>query len=207
MKRRILLVLAIAVAGLAALSLRVVLAGRSALADGDEAAAAGRFDDAIASWEAAARWYLPLAPHVDDAYARLTELAAKSHAHALPAWRAVRSASLATRTLWTPHADDLATANAQIAELSSRDPAGAASGGPDAASRKPFHVERLAIDPRPSRASAALALLGIAAWLGGLTYLIRRGVDANQRFVRRPSAIGGGTALAGLALWLLALGL
>ncbi|MDX2088248.1 MAG: hypothetical protein SFX73_10380 [Kofleriaceae bacterium] len=207
MKRRTLLALAITVTALAAIAGRVVFAGRLALADGDEAAAAGRLDEAIANWERAARWYLPLAPHVDDAYARLTDLATRSHPHALSAWRAVRSASLATRTLWTPHADDLAAANAQIAELSSRDPAGAASGGPDAASRKPFHVERLAHDPRLSRAAAALALLGIGTWLGGLAYLVRRGLDAHQRFVRRPAAIGGGTALAGLALWLVALGL
>lgn len=168
MKRRLLIALALVVAGLVAVSIRVVLAGREALEEGDAAAAEGRVDDAIAAWERAARWYLPLAPHVDDAYARLIDTAGKGRPHALPAWRAVRSAALATRTLWTPHADDLAQANAQIAELASRDPAGAASGGPDAATRKTFHIERLAHDPRPRPASAVFMLLVVGAGLAGI---------------------------------------
>ena len=162
MKRRLLLVLAL------------VVAGREALAEGDRAAADGRLDDAIAAWERSARWYLPFAPHVDDAYARLVETAGKGRPYALPAWRAVRSSALATRTLWTPHADELAEANAQIAELSSREPAGAASGGPDAATRKTFHVERLAHDPRPQPIAAWFMLLVVGAVLAGITYLVRR---------------------------------
>jgi hypothetical protein len=86
-----------------------------------------------------------------------------------------RSPTATTRTLWTPHADDLAAANAQIAELASRDPAGASAGGPDAATRKAFHVARLAADARPSRGAAALLLFGVAAALAGITWLVRRG--------------------------------
>ncbi|HVK84991.1 MAG TPA: hypothetical protein VM513_12820 [Kofleriaceae bacterium] len=174
MKRRVLLALALVIVGLAAVAIRVVVAGRGALAEGDAAAADGRVDDAIAAWERAARWYLPFAPHVDDAYARLVETAGKGRPYALPAWRAVRSAALATRTLWTPHAGDLAEANAQIAELASREPAGAASGGPDAATRKTFHVAQLAHDPRPSPAMAWLVLLVVGAGLAGIAYLVRR---------------------------------
>jgi hypothetical protein len=174
-KRRLVIVVALVVLGLAAVAFRVVREGRAALDAGDAAAADGRYDDAIAAWERAARAYLPLAPHVDDAYARLVELAGQRRPYALPAWRAVRSAALATRTLWTPHADDLAAANAQIAELASRDPAGASAGGPDAATRKAFHVARLAADARPSRGAAALLLFGVAAALAGITWLVRRG--------------------------------
>ncbi|MBA3455937.1 MAG: hypothetical protein H0T42_22760, partial [Deltaproteobacteria bacterium] len=104
--KRALVVVAIAVATIGALAIRVVVEGRTALAEGDEAASAGRTEDAIAAWESAARWYLPSAPHVDEAYSRLIDLAAQRGVRGLPAWRAVRSAALATRHLWTPHGDD-----------------------------------------------------------------------------------------------------
>jgi hypothetical protein len=173
MIKRVILIAAIVLAGLGALAIRVVVEGRTALATGDRAFSDGRLEDAIASWESAARWYLPAAPHVDEAYARLVDLAGKDHRHALAAWRAVRSAALATRTLWTPHADDLAAANAQIAELASRDPEGALAAGPDAAARKAWHAERLARDPGPSRGAVFLAAVGVALWLAGIAVLLR----------------------------------
>ncbi|HWU88627.1 MAG TPA: hypothetical protein VN253_15260, partial [Kofleriaceae bacterium] len=69
--RRLVLAAAIVLAAVGALALRVVLEGRAALADGDAAYAAKRPTEAIAAWETAARWYLPGAPHVGEAYARL----------------------------------------------------------------------------------------------------------------------------------------
>jgi len=164
---------AIAVAAIGACAVRVVVEGRGALAAGDTAAAEGRIPDAIASWEAAARWYLPAAPHVDAAYARLVALAGANHRHALAAWRAVRSAALATRGLWQPHADDLLAANAQIAELASRDPEGALAAGADATARKAFHVERLGHSTGPAPGGVFLAALGIVAWLTGIGVALR----------------------------------
>ena len=171
--RAAILAAAIAIAAIGACGLRVVVEGRRALAAGDAAAADGRLADAIAGWETAARWYLPFAPHVGEAYARLVELAGKDHHSALAAWRAVRSAALATRGLWQPHRDDLAAANAQIAELASRDPEGALAGGANAEARKQFHLERLGRDPGPARGGVFLAVLGIAAWLAGIGVALR----------------------------------
>jgi hypothetical protein len=191
----------IVLATLGALAIRVVVEGRTALAEADEAAAAGRTDDAIAGWETAARWYLPLAPHVDEAYARLIELATRSGARGLPAWRAVRSAALATRHLWTPHPEHLAAANTAIAELASRDPHGAAAAGADAETRRRFHAERLARDPRPATGAVVLAIAGIAAWLAGIGIAIRRGIDETGRPSRRPALVGAALTVAGLAGW------
>jgi len=199
--KKALLVLALLGAGLGALAIRVVVEGRGALAEGDDAAEDGRLADAIASWERAARWYLPLAPHVDGAYARLRSLAETDHRHALAAWRAIRSASLATRGQWTPHEDDLTTANAQIAELASRDPAGAEAGGPDAATRRAFHAEQLARDLRPGALAVALALLGLAGWLVGIAVVLRRGFDGSGALQRRPAFVGAMLTVAGVVLW------
>lgn len=196
MIRRAIAVAAIVLAALGALAIRVVGEGRGALAAGDDAAAHGRLDDAIAAWEASARWYLPFAPHVDAAYARLTGLAGTDHAHALAAWRAVRSAALATRGLWTPHADDLLAANAQIAELASRDPEGALAAGSDAAARKTFHEARLARDPGPNRGGVFLSALGIATWLAGVALLLR---------ARGPNLVGAAVTALGLAGWMIGL--
>ncbi len=185
-------IVTVIVAALAALGLRVVLEGRAALAAGDAAAADNRPVDAIAEWEAAARWYLPAAPHVGEAYDRLRQFAETHHSTA--AWRAIRSAARATRGLWQPHADDLAEADRQITSLAAGDPERAPAGGADRAKFAAWHAEQLARDPRPSPGAAALALLGIATWLAGMALLIRR-----------PSRVHLAIAAGGLAAWALGL--
>lgn len=194
--KRALVVGAIVLAGLGAVAIRVVVEGRTALAAGDDALARGEIDAAIAGWEAAARWYLPFAPHVDDAYARLIHLAQVDPPHGLAAWRAVRSATHATRGLWTPHGDELLAANAAIAELASRDPEGALAAGPDAAARKTWHTERLARDPGPSRGGVFLSVLGIAGFLAGIGLLLR---------AKGPRILGGVVTAVGTVGWIVGL--
>ncbi len=191
MKRRLAWLGAVLVAGLAALALRVVFEGRAALAEGDAAMAERRVADAITGWEAAARWYLPGASHVDEAYDRLRELA-RTRASA-PAWRAIRSAARATRGLWQPHAGDLAEADAALVTLAAIDPERAPAGG-DPATFSAWYGEQLARDPRPSGGSAALAIAGLVVWLVGMALLIRGPTW-------RHAAISAG----GLAAWALGL--
>lgn len=188
MKRTLTGVAAIVVAGIAALALRVVIEGKSALAKGDEAAAAGRFPDAIAAWEAAARWYLPLAPHVDAAYDRLRDLAKSKKS--IIAWRAIRTAALATRGPWQPHERDLAEANAAIAELAAADPERAPIGGTDPVAHAAYQTAGLAASTRPSLGSSFLAIAGIACWLAGMAALIRR-----------PTWVRGAVAAGGVLAW------
>ena len=199
--KRALVILAIVIAGLGALAVRVVLEGRTALAAGDAAHAAQRPTDAIAAWESAARWYLPAAPHVDDAYARLTALAKADPKHALAAWRAVRRAALATRSLWTPHADDLDTANAEIVRLSAAHPDAAGAAGQNAAERTAFYAARYAADTRPATHAIALSIAGILSWLAGIAILVRRGFTAAGKLARRPVAVGAALTVLGLAGW------
>jgi len=191
-KQRVALVVAIILAGVGALGVRVIRAGNSALADGDAAIADQRPRDAIAAWERAARWYFPAAPHVDEAYARLRKLAA-SNPGSLAPWFAIRRAARATRSLWTPHTDDLAAADAEIARVSSarqEDP-----------SRLAWHQARLAEDTRPGVGSTVLAVLGIAAWLAGIGVTLRRGLADDGSWIKRPALVGLGIAAAGIAGW------
>lgn len=204
--RRIVIIAALVLAAFGALAIRVVLEGRGALATGEDALARGKPGDAIRAFEASARWYLPLAPHVDEAYARLRELAkSEDPATALAAWRSIRSAARATRTLWTPHAGDLAAADAAIAKLSANSPHGAPveeGGAADSpAAREAWHQARLARDPRPSLGAAALAAFGILLWLGGAIVIARHGVSAAGGLVRRPALAGAAAVVVGLVCW------
>jgi hypothetical protein len=241
-KRRILLIAAFVLAGIGALAIRVVIDGRAAMRVGDEAmlscfpvydARPANAADvnppacfvAIDAYETAARWYLPLAPHVGAAYTGLRIIATRTDpataqggfadpAVALSAWRGIRSAARATRSLWTPHAADLALADAAIARLSARDPAAGKMGADpisgsttpvDDASREAWHEARLANDVRPSIGAAALAGLGVLLWLVGVVVLVWHGVDRAGVWVRRPAIGAGGVIVLGLVLWFVGL--
>jgi hypothetical protein len=199
--KRAIVIVGLVIAAFGAVCVRVVLEGRGAVAEGDAAIVAKHTDDAIAAWEAAARWYLPFAPHVDDAYARLTALANAEPEHALSAWRAIRRAATATRSLWQPHADDLAAANAAIAKLSAAHPDGAHAAGGNVAERTAFHAARLAGELRPSKGAAALAILGILSWLAGIGVVAVRGIDKAGGLVRRATLVGVGLTAFGLVAW------
>jgi len=183
--------LAVIVAALAAASLRAVRAGRAALASGDAAMASDRPAEAIADWEEAARWYVPFASHVDDAYARLAGLHANpDHAIAIAAARAERRAAWATRHVTEPH--DPAVADRTIAALEAEDPNGALGAGNDRAARTAWQAARLARDPRPGLGASALAVAGIALWLAGAIGAL---VADRRRLV------GLAIAVAGVAAW------
>jgi hypothetical protein len=200
--RRAIVILAFVAAVLGALAIRVVVEGRGALAEGDELLARGRTAEAIRAYESAARWYLPLALHVDTAYEKLRMIAeqgtrsssALTPSSRLAAWRSIRSAARATRWLVTPHADDLAAADAAIASIS--------AGLPGAATADPaWHAERLARDSRPSIGACVLASFGILLWIGGAIVLVRRGMDPAGKLVRRAAAASGIASLVGMACW------
>ena len=183
---------ALVVAVLAALSIRIVVEGRSALGDGDDWMLRGKPIEAAGAYETAARWYLPLAPHVDDAYARLKKLAASDDPIVqLAAWRAIRSAARATAGLWTPHAADLADADVAIAGLEARQP-GAASPGSTTAAREAWYRDRLGRDTRASHGAAIVAGLGVLVWLAGAIALARA---SSGKLLR------AGIMLAGLVCW------
>ena len=192
--RRVAVIALIAFAVIGVVSLRAVISGRDALGDGDDWMLRGKPAEAIRSYEAAARWYVPLAPHVDAAYAKLSKLA--DGPNALLAWRAIRSAARATRSVWQPHAADLADAEAAIARLEARDTEAGAGAGASLEAREAWYDARLSEDVRASRGAAVLAGLGILILLAGAILLVRRA----------KSVLVPGVAIAlGTVCWLLGL--
>lgn len=194
---------------LAVVVTRAVWQGRGALDDGDRALEANDTEEAIRGWRRAARWYVPLAPHVSDAYARLEALAALAEKQgdlrtALAAWQGVRGSILATRSFYTPHEERLEPANRKIAELMSRlDPSPPADMSREQLAA--WHYELLARDESPSVAWSVIAVLGFLVWIGGGVLFAVRGVSADDRLVRRPAIAAGVLIMAGLVVWLLGL--
>jgi hypothetical protein len=189
---------------------RAVWQGGSALDDGDTAFVVGDNEEAIRWWRRAARWYVPLAPHVSDAYDRLETLAAEAEnrgdlATALAAWQGVRGSILATRSFYVPHEERLEPANRRIAQLLSRMEGGAPDPGKTPAEREAWHFGLLQRDESPDVGWTALALLGFLAWLGGGVLFAWRGISAEDKLVPRAATTSGLLIASGLVLWLLGL--
>lgn len=122
---RLLLGVASICAALGFLSARVLIEGERELRISDSRFAAEDFQDAIVHARRSAAWYLPGAPHVPAAYARLNKIAQNAESRgdvvtALLAWRSVRSAAISSRFLVIPRQDQLQLANASIARLQAR---------------------------------------------------------------------------------------
>lgn len=224
MRRKLITAAIVAAVVLGALITRAIWEGRSALHDGDAAAARGEPRAAIEAWRRAARWYVPLAPHVGAAYGRLERMAGDAEVHgdrvtALEAWRAVRSSALATRWVVTPHADAKARADQRIAALMAEEPVwgqpvpagedpsrlAAPDAGATPAARQAFYAAQLARDGAPSLGWVVVALIGFAAWLGGCVRFALRALDPDDRLVRRVAAEAGALVLVGLLVWVVGL--
>lgn len=209
-KRKLAVAAAVIGACLAVVVTRAVLEGRAALARGDEAAAAGEIDQAISSWRRAARWYVPLAPHVGAAYDRLEKAGREAEiagdpSTALRAWRGVRSSILATRSFYTPHAERLGPANERIAALMARIEGPRADPDKTEEQRRDWHLELLERPVGPSVFWSIVAILGFLTWIGGAIWFAWGGLDSDDRMVPTVAARSGVLVVLGLLIWMFGL--
>jgi hypothetical protein len=192
--------------GLAAWTVRVVVAGDAELDASDAALGQGDAHEAVVHARRAASWYAPGAPHVPVAYRRLIALATAAEAHrrrdvALFAWRGVRQASLDTRWLLTPHAADRARAEQEIARLSAIGEREAAE--PDAAAMAAA-LTTLAKDDGPRHGWVVALCAGLVVAAGGLAAAMARiAAPAQVEWKRGRAALA--VAALGAVVWLLAL--
>lgn len=206
-KRKILTALAIVFLLFGVLSVRALWQGRSALESGDTAMSAGIPKDAIRHWRRAARWYLPLAPHVETAYDRLRALGQKAESEgdtqtAIAAWTGIRSSVRATRSFYTPYPERLQEADLHIADLMVRWEVELGQSSEPSAERVDWHFKLLKIDHMPSTGWSIIALLGLALWIGGGFAFALRGVDAQDKLVPKAAAYSGMMVGIGLLVWL-----
>jgi len=210
MKRKVTAGLLVAALCLGVVVTRAIWEGRSALDRAARAAADGDLREAVTWYRRAARWYVPLAPHVGRAYDRLEEIAQQAEQAgdidlALAAWRGVRSSIKSTRSFYTPQSDRLDRANARIAALMARIEDPAVDPGKSEQERAQWHLELLARDEAPSVFWSIVALLGFAGWLGGGVLFALRGVTSEDRLVPRTAATAGAIVAVGLVVWMLGL--
>jgi hypothetical protein len=202
----------VAVAGLlvGAITLRVMYSGEREIALSTEELRRGRPYEATQHARRAAGWYAPGAPHVRVAYARLVALATTAEKlgdrdAALFAWRAVRTAALETRWIFTPHVEDLGRANEAIARLSA-----AAPRPPGTRAVPPSEVLRqqlaaLARDEGPDTFWVIAMILAAVAWSGGAAWVVRRATRPSGQVLWPRAAPALVVAGVGIAIWLAAI--
>ncbi len=196
----------------AALGLTVVLLWGRAVIDshrdhdaGQAAQAAGDLPSAILHYRHAVQWHAPVGSTCDASLDALTAIGDAAAAQgddelALFAWRSARAGIMATRHLWTPHADHLPGLHERIGLAMARQ---VADGAPPDASVAAGYTAQL--DDWRSRSPnpwlAAGASLGFIAWIVALVMLARRGFDADGAVVRAGFARWGAVAAALFVVW------
>ena len=210
MKKKLVTVLIVAGLCLGVVVTRAVWEGRAALSEAGDALDAGDPHEAVALYRRAARWYVPLAPHVGRAYDQLEAIAQQAEHSgdtqlALAAWRGVRSSIKATRSFFTPHEHRLDRANKRIAALMAEVEGPDADPGKSQQQREQWHYDLLDRDEAPSVFWSIVALLGFGMWLGGGVLFAVRGVSREDTLVPRMAAASGILVAVGLVVWMLGL--
>jgi hypothetical protein len=195
---------------LGAAAFRVVAEGRSELAESDTAWAAGDALGATVHARAAARAYVPFAPHVQLAYRRLRAVAQDCEGRgdvesALFAWRAIRSAAIGSRSIVSSHARQREVADAAIARLvASARPAPSQGQRADVEAARSY-VPALAADAPPRGPWGVLLVAGAALWAAAAVRFTSKAWDGEGRFALSAARVPLVLAAAGLAAWWIAL--
>jgi hypothetical protein len=208
--KRALVALLVGAVGVAAITLRVVVAGELEIAASTDALLAGDPRAATTHAKAAATWYAPGAPHVRVAYERLMALGdaaaeRQNREIALLAYRAVRSASESTRWIVVPHEADARRAAEAIARIESSAPR------PPATSLEPQQVvEKRQLDDLARRTSPRTSLVivlaaSFLAWVVGLASILLRAIDESGKIAWSRATVGVAVGVAGLVGWVVAL--
>jgi hypothetical protein len=200
--------LLLAVIALAVLTARAVIEGREQMAESDRAFNAGDLRAATVHARRAAVLYAPGAPHVSEAYARLSAIALGSEAAnnpemAILAFSAVRGAALETRHVWIPYRAELERANLGLARLETR------AQSPLVPAGTPEQIQQRALralerDDAPRGPWVIGLLLGFALALLGLAVTVLRGVSREGRLVPTHARWGVAMTLIGAACWTIA---
>lgn len=201
--QRLLLVLALLVAGLGVASLRTAHLGRHAADAAEAAFDRGDLAQAVRSARRAAGLTVPGAPHVDRAFRRLEVIARGAEALgdtelSIAAWEAVRTAAVESSP-WSSERPELDRANQNLARLRARAQARFEP------TRLPEHLSRdllaeLNATDRSGRAVLWLAL-GFTLSVAGLGWTALRGVTGEGRWLVRDLILGIAILATGLACW------
>lgn len=200
------------------LVLRLTWDAHQFAAHGERQVQAGAYVEACDAFMDAARAYYPGNPYSSVAFARLLALADPAlRAPNAPedlerrALESFRTAAMATRSLYVPHAAELVTVNERLAniyaqwELNERAAYKGAAASASLQQRQQWHLKKLRDVPGPSWFWSTLALLGLALSFGAVVLFIGKALSPTLQVERGP-ALGAGLAfVVGFALFLLGL--
>jgi hypothetical protein len=193
-----------------AASARVVTSGEKEIALSTAGLQAGDAHRAAEHARRAAGWYMPGAPHVRVAYARLLALGTAAEGlgdrdTALFAFRGVRTAAIETRWLLTPHEDDLERADRAIARLSADAPRAPGMRVEPPAKIEREQLEALTRDEAPRTAWVVVLVASAFTWAAGAVWIVQRAVGATGALDARRALPGAVVTGVGVAAWLLAI--
>jgi hypothetical protein len=196
--------LGLALVVIGSLFVRAWIDGRAQLQQADQMADAGDLDGEIRHLGRAARWRLPLADHDELALTRLREIAEREaeadHVRAaLVAWRELRSAILATRTIGVADPEQLEAANTAIVELMVLEARDAAA--PADSVRWAAELDEVS-SMRSSRARSLSAAACFVGWLIACIGFFIQGIDGKGRLEPRPALRWGAASLVFLVAWI-----
>lgn len=188
---------------LTSLAIRASLEQRDAWDRAVAFEAAGNTERAIEEYRWTLRWYTPWGPPVAAATLALVDLAQRHAAEdpetAVQAWDALRSGLIAARSLYQPHAELVERASRELPPLLVRvaDRRGDRRDPTKLLARfQADYARPVGVNPWTSLA----VTLGFVAWIGGLWWSARRGVDTSGHW-QRAGWQGIGIALVGFATW------
>jgi hypothetical protein len=211
-KRRALRVAVIVSVVLAAVAVRVVTSAAEELRRGEQFEVRGDLEGAVVAYRRAARWYAPLSPYHVRALDKLAAIGASAEhagdsARALSAYRAIRGAILAARSVYVPESARLDAANQRIAALMASEPPPPMDAGKSREELRLEHLALLEADPGPSVGWTLVLLLGFASWVAGAFAFTQRAIDADDRFVPREARRWGALIALGFGLFVLGMAL
>lgn len=202
---------ALFLAGAAALATtRAVTEGERQILETDAAIRRQDWSEATTHARASAAWYVPGAPHVGAAYARLLHIARTTEANndreaALFAWRAMRASAEQTAWLIQPHQHEIDLANGAIARLSADAARPMQSRDETDAQADKRMRQLLARREAPRGTAVALVVAGLWASVLGLALLALRGLTPEGTWHRERARLPAALSLLGLVLYVASL--
>jgi hypothetical protein len=203
---------AIAAFVLFVVALRVVSSARQELLQAEASLAQGELDAAVVHYRRAARWYAPGSPYHVRALERLMQLAHEAEAkgdvaRALHAYRALRGAIMATRSLYVPERARLSAANQHIAVLMAELPPPGMDAGKPKAQLQREHQLLLERIPGPNVFWTCVLLCGFLCWVSAAFAFSLRAIDEHDRWVGAEARKWGALIVLGFGLFVLGMSL
>jgi hypothetical protein len=193
---------------LSVITLRVVSSAREELGVADAAFARSDLDAAIVHYRRAARWYAPGSPYHALALHQLAQIGSAAEQsgereRALLAYRSLRGAIMATRSVFVPEPARLAAANQHIAQLMAELPAPGMDAGKAAAQLRREHLALLEALPGPNVFWTCVLLSGFFGWIAAGFAFSMRAIDEDDRWVTAEVRRWGALIVLGFGLFVL----